>query len=75
MGEAFVMRGNATRFPDRQESKIAARARLKGLLGSARTLDNFTIASLAATHRLPLREIEYELTMARMRRVQEKSGR
>lgn len=46
----------------------AARSQLKMLLASARSLDIFTPESLARSYRVPIKEIEYELTIARQKR-------
>lgn len=55
-------------FPDKQLSTAAARAQLKTMLAGARSLDHFTVDGLARMFRVPEREIEYELTIARQRR-------
>jgi hypothetical protein len=62
------MRGNASRFPDKQLSVAAARVSLKTMLASARSLDSFTVDGLARMFRVPEKEIEYELMIARQRR-------
>lgn len=45
-----------------------ARAQLKALLTNARTLDHLTVETLARSYRVPLKEIEYLLTMERKQR-------
>ncbi len=58
------------RYPDAQESVARATARLTMLLCSAsdERLAGMTAEGLAATHRVPLKECEYMLLMARQRR-------
>jgi hypothetical protein len=71
MDEAGRMsRFNALRNPDKQESVAAARARLKTMLYGCRIekLWDYTVASLAASHRLPLKDIEKLLSEARISR-------
>jgi len=46
----------------------AARSQLKQLLANARTLEHLTAETLARSYRVPLKEIEYLLTMERQRR-------
>jgi hypothetical protein len=56
--------------PDTQESVAAARSRLALLLAGCTdaALANMTAEGLAATHRVPAREAEYALIIARQRR-------
>lgn len=56
------------KYPDKQISVKAALAQLKTMLASARTLDHFTPEMLARTHRVSVRQCEYELTIERQRR-------
>lgn len=58
------------RYPDKRESVESATVRLKTLLAGCTdfALAAFTVEHLAATHNVPLRNVEYELTMARQRR-------
>lgn len=46
----------------------SARAQLKAMLANARSLDHLTIDQLARSYRVPLKEIEYELAIARQKR-------
>lgn len=46
-----------------------ARAQMLAMLANARTVDGFTVEGLARSYRLPLREIEYHLTIERQRRA------
>lgn len=46
----------------------AARTQLKLLLGQAVSLDHLTAEGLHRSYRVPLREIEYMLTIARQKR-------
>ncbi|MFQ3894586.1 hypothetical protein [Sphingobium sp. R-7] len=46
----------------------SARAQLKAMLANARSLDRFTVDTLARSYRVPPREIEYELMVARQKR-------
>lgn len=45
-----------------------ARAQLKSMLANARSLDAFTVDQLARCYRVPPKEIEYELSVARQKR-------
>lgn len=45
-----------------------ARAQMVAMLANARSLDGFTVEGLARSYRVPLREIEYHLTIERQRR-------
>lgn len=67
------MRGNASKFPDKRESQRSAKARMVAMLYGCRpaALDRFTVDGLAATHSVPVREVEYELTIARQKRAGE----
>lgn len=56
------------KYPDKQISVKAALAQLKTMLVTARTLDHFTPEMLARTHRVSVRQCEYELTVERQRR-------
>ena len=44
------------------------RAQMVAMLANARTVDGFTVEGLARSYRVPLREIEYHLTIERQRR-------
>jgi hypothetical protein len=59
------------RHPDKQESVAAARSRLTLLLAGCTdvALAAMTAAGLAATHRVPVKDAEYSLAMARQRRA------
>lgn len=60
------MRANA------KESAVTvatARAQFKAMLANARSLDHMTPESLVRSYRLSLKEIEYELTIAKQKRV------
>lgn len=46
-----------------------ARAQFKAMLANARSLDNMTPESLVRSYRLSLKEIEYELTIAKQKRA------
>ncbi|QJR01150.1 hypothetical protein HH800_02405 [Sphingobium yanoikuyae] len=46
----------------------SARAQLKAMLANARSLDHLTVEQLVRSYRVPPREIEYELTVARQKR-------
>lgn len=46
----------------------AARTQLKTMLACARTLDHLDVDTLARSYRVPRKEIEYELTVARQKR-------
>lgn len=61
------MRG---RYPDKRETVESATVRLKTLLAGCTdiALSGFTVEHLAATHNVPVKMCEYELTMARQRR-------
>lgn len=72
------MRGNASRYGTNPETVAEARARLVQLLYCCRPhmLDVHTVDSLARTHsKVPLREIEYQLTIARQKRAGELTER
>ncbi len=56
-------------FAKPEMTQKAARAQLKTLLAMARSLDSFTPEQLARTHKLPLKECTYELTIARQNRA------
>lgn len=60
-----------SRFPDKQITQQAARTQLASLLSGCtdERLAAFTVGGLARIHRVPEREIEYELTIARQRRA------
>lgn len=45
-----------------------ARAQLKSMLANARSLDGMTVETLVRSYRVPRKEIEYELTIARQKR-------
>lgn len=53
-------------------SAEAARAQLKQMLSAAMSLDHFTIDQLARSYAVPVKIIEYELTIARNRREAER---
>lgn len=59
-----------SKFPDKRESAQSAKNRLAQLLVgcSDAALATFTPDHLAATHRVPVRECEYLLTMQRSHR-------
>lgn len=67
------MRGNASRFADKRESAASAKARLQTMLYACTpvALAGYTADSLAATHRVPVKECEYHLTIARQKRAAE----
>jgi len=46
-----------------------ARAQFKAMLANARSLDHMTPESLVRSYRLSLKEIEYELTIAKQKRA------
>ncbi|WP_416463214.1 hypothetical protein [Sphingomonas sp. VDB2] len=46
----------------------SARAQLKVMLANARSLEHLAIDQLARSYRVPPKEIEYELTVARQKR-------
>ncbi len=46
-----------------------ARSQMLAMLANARSVDSFTVEGLARSYRLPLREIEYHLTIERQRRT------
>lgn len=46
----------------------SARAQLKAMLANARSLDHLTVEQLVRSYRVPLKEIEYELAIARQKR-------
>lgn len=68
-----MSRFNASRRPDKQESAASARARLQAMLYNCRPnmLATYTPESLAATHRVPVKDCEYLLTIARQKRAAE----
>lgn len=71
------MRGNASRYPDKQESAASARIRLQTMLYNCRPhmLATYTADTLAATHRVPVKDCEYLLTIARQKRAGELTER
>ena len=60
------MRTNAK---DSAVTVATARAQLKAMLANARSLDGMTAEGLFRAYRVPLKEIEYELTMAQQKRA------
>ena len=56
------------RNPDKSITQAQARVALKMMLVNARSIDAFTPESLARMYRVPLKECEYELTIARQKR-------
>jgi hypothetical protein len=46
----------------------SARAQLKAMLANARSLDHLTVEQLVRSYRVSLKEIEYELAIARRKR-------
>lgn len=59
------MRTNAK---DSAVTVATARAQLKAMLANARSLDHLTVDQLVRSYRVPLKEIEYELAIARQKR-------
>lgn len=59
------MRTNAK---DSAVTVATARAQLKAMLANARSLDHLTADQLVRSYRVPLKEIEYELAIARQKR-------
>lgn len=59
------MRTNAK---DSAVTVATARAQLKGMLANARSLDHLTVEQLVRSYRVPLKEIEYLLTIERQKR-------
>lgn len=45
-----------------------ARAQLKSMLANARSLDAMSVEVLSRSYRVPVKEIEYELAIARQKR-------
>lgn len=41
---------------------------MKAMLANARSLDHLSVDTLARSYRVPLKEIEYELAIARQKR-------
>lgn len=68
------MRGR--RYPDQRESVESATARLKMLLAGCTdvALGAFTVDYLAATHRVSVKNVEYELETERTRRRRRAAG-
>lgn len=60
------MRTNAK---DSAVTVATARAQLKGMLANARSLDHLTVEQLVRSYRVPLKEIEYLLTIERQNRA------
>ncbi|SNT15785.1 hypothetical protein SAMN06295912_15010 [Sphingomonas laterariae] len=58
-----------SKYPDKQITQAQALAQLKSLLTSARSIDQFTVDSLGRMFRVPPKQIEYELTIARQKRA------
>jgi hypothetical protein len=71
------MRGNASRYPDKRESAANAKARLIQMLYCCRpsALAGYTPDGLAATHRVPVKDCEYLLIVARQKRAGELAER
>lgn len=60
-----------SRCPDKQITRAASLAQLRMLLASCSdpALERMTAEGLAATHRVGVKEAEYELVIARQRRA------
>lgn len=71
------MRGNASRYPDKQLSNQAALMQLSLLLANATDdkLAGFTVDNLERMYRVPRREIECKLLAAQDRRRREAAQR
>ena len=69
------MRGNASKYPSKQETRVSAKGRLVRILYGCtiNALDAFTPEHLAATHNVPLRECEYMLIVAKQKRAGERT--
>ncbi|WP_093021146.1 hypothetical protein [Sphingobium sp. YR768] len=59
------MRTNAK---DSAVTIATACAQLKAMLANARSLDHLTVETLVRSYRVPVKEIEYELAIARQKR-------
>lgn len=70
------MRGNASRYADKRLTVDQAKSQLIAMLYNCRPnmLATYTADSLAATHRVPVKDCEYLLTIARQKRAGEISG-
>jgi hypothetical protein len=65
------MRGNASKYPDKQVSAASAKAQLSMLLNGCtdERLSSFTVDGLGKMYRVPMHEIQTMLTVARMQRA------
>lgn len=62
------------KYPDKQITGAQALVSLKMMLVNARNLDQFTAESLARMYRVPIKDCEYHLTIARQNRSAANAG-
>ena len=67
------MRGNASRYPNRNVSRDVAKSQLLDKLNNCRPhmLATYTAEELARWHNVPVKDCEYHLTIARQKRAAE----